>query len=135
MDDETPRARRADLAPHDSPDVELLDQIAALVQHGIVPRLWIFVVEADGSLRRDLQQIDGIPVSPDAHAVLALRGILGYLLGDDEDVVFVIERPAGAEPSPDDWAWHDAIVAAARGLPVALRGVLLAHRAGVAAMG
>ncbi|WP_413319793.1 hypothetical protein AA0Z99_04320 [Agrococcus sp. 1P02AA] len=135
MDDKTSRAHRADQGTGDSPDDELLDEIAALVQHGIVPRLWIFIVGADGSLRRDLQQIDGIPVSPDAHAVLALRGIIGFLLEEDEAVVCVIERPAGAEPSPDDWAWHDAIVAAARGLPGALRGVLLAHRAGVASMG
>lgn len=111
-----------------------LDRIAELVQHGIVTRLWIFLIEPDGSLRREMQQIDGIPRSPDAYAVLALRGILGHVLDVDQEVVFVIERPGGAEPTPDDWAWHDAIVRAAGGIPVPLRGVLLAHRTGVDAL-
>lgn len=111
-----------------------LEAVAALVQHGIVARLWIFLIEPDGTMRRDLQQVDGIPTSPDAHAVLALRGILGHLLDDDQEVVFVIERPAGPTPSPDDWAWHDAIVRAVRGISVSLRGVLLAHLDGVDAM-
>ncbi|GEK81422.1 hypothetical protein [Agrococcus baldri] len=118
MDDNTPRD-------------DTLDEVAALVQHGIVPRLWIFLIDPDGTLRRDLQQIDGTPVSPDAYAVLALRGILGHVLDVDQEVVFVIERPAGPRPSPDDWAWHDAIVRAAGGIPVPLRGVLLAHLDGV----
>lgn len=118
MDDNTSRDSR-------------LDEVAALVQHGIVLRLWIFLIEPDGSLRRDLQQLDGIPISPDAHAVLALRGILGQLLDDAREVVFVIERPGSLTPSPDDWAWHDAIVRAVSGIPVPLRGVLLAHRDGV----
>lgn len=113
---------------------EALEAVATLVRHGIVPRLWIFMIERDGTLRRDLQQIDGIPVSPDAHAVLALRGILGHLLETDQELVFVIERPDGPTPSPDDWAWHDAIVRAVRGIPVPLRGVLLAHRDGVDAL-
>jgi hypothetical protein len=111
-----------------------LEAVAALVQHGIVPRLWIFLIEPDGTMRRDLQQVDGIPISPDAYAVLALRGILGHLLEQDQEVVFVIERPAGPTPSPDDWAWHDAIVRTVRGIPVPLRGVLLAHLDGVDAM-
>lgn len=118
----------------DSLGDDTLEAVAALVQHGIVPRLWIFLIEPDGALRRDLQQVDGVPISPDAHAVLALRGILGHLLEVDQEVVFVIERPAGPTPSPDDWAWHDAIVRAVRGIPVPLRGVLLAHLGGVDAM-
>jgi hypothetical protein len=113
---------------------DALEAVAALVQEGLVPRLWIFLIEPDGSLRRGLQHVDGIPVSPDAYAVLALRGILGHLLETDQEAVFVIERPAGPAPTPDDWAWHDAIVRAARGIPVPLRGVLLAHRDGVDAM-
>ncbi|SFS18870.1 hypothetical protein SAMN04487783_2763 [Agrococcus baldri] len=111
-----------------------LQAVAALVQHGIVARLWIFLIEPDGTMHRDLQQVDSIPTSPDAYAVLALRGILGHLLDGDQEVVFVIERPAGPTPSPDDWAWHDAIVRAVRGIPVPLRGVLLAHSEGVDAM-
>lgn len=111
-----------------------LADVAALVQHGIVARLWIFPVEPDGSLRRDLQQVDGIPTTPDAYAVRALRGILEHVLGRDEELVVVIERPAGADPTPDDWAWLDAVVRAARAVPVPLRGVLLAHRAGVDAL-
>lgn len=111
-----------------------LDDVAVLVQHGIVRRLWIFPIAADGTLRRDLQQVDGIPVSPDAYAVLALRGILGHVVDEDEEVAVVIERPAAAAPTPDDWAWHDAIVRAASGIPVSLRGVLLAHRTGVDAL-
>lgn len=108
-----------------------LDEVAALVRHGIVARIWIFLIGADGSLQRAVQQIDGIPVSPDAHAVLALRGILARTVDRDEEVVAVIERPAAPAPTPDDWAWHDAIRSAARGLPVPVRGVLLAHLAGV----
>lgn len=108
-----------------------LAQVAALVQQGFVARLWLFTIAADGTLRRAVQQIDGIPVSPDAAAVGALRGLMVHVLDGDAAIVAVIERPAAPPPSPDDWAWHDAIRGAARGVPVPLRGVLLAHREGV----
>lgn len=120
MDDTTPR--------------DPLAQVAALVQQGFVARLWIFPLSSDGSLRREVQQIDGIPISPDAVAVRALRSLFEHVLDGDAEVVVVIERPAAPQPTPDDWAWHDVVGRAARGVPVALRGVLLAHRDGVDVM-
>lgn len=115
----------------DSTLTEPLERVAALVQCGFVSRLWIFLIDPDGRLRREVQQIDGIPITPDAHAVPALRGILDLVVDDGQEAVVVIERAAAAEPTPDDWAWHDAIRSAARGPRVTLRGVLLAHRDGV----
>lgn len=115
----------------DTTPTDPLAQVAALVQQGFVARLWIFPLTADDRLRRDVQQIDGIPISPDAVAVRALRSLLAHVLDGDAEVVVVIERPAGPQPTPDDWAWHDVICRAARGVPVTMRGVLLAHRDGV----
>lgn len=115
----------------DTTPTDPLAQVAALVQQGFVARLWMFPVTADERLRRDVQQIDGIPISPDAVAVRALRSLLEHVLDGAPAVVVVIERPAAPQPTPDDWAWHDVICRAARGVPVALRGVLLAHRDGV----
>ncbi len=108
-----------------------LDEIAALVERGFVRRLWIWCIDARGGLRRDLQQVDGIPVSPDAGAARALRGVLELVLQDARAVVVVLERAGSAEPTPDDWAWRDAIERAARGAAVPVRGVLLAHGCGV----
>ena len=121
-------------APHGRAAADPLAAAAALVQQGFVRRLWIFLIDPDGSLRRALQQIDGIPVSPDAYAVLALRGILGHVIEPEVEVAFVIERTGRAEPTPDDWAWHHAITKASRGIEVPLRGVLLAHDSGVDVM-
>ncbi|MCH1883025.1 hypothetical protein [Agrococcus sp. ARC_14] len=124
MDDTTP-------PPSPFAEADPLAAAAALVQQGIVRRLWIFLIDPRGRLRRELQQVDGIPVTPDAYAVLAVRGILGHVLEPENEVAFAIERPGRPEPTPDDWAWHDAIVRAAEGISVPLRGVLLAHGSGV----
>lgn len=111
-----------------------LDEIAALVERGFVRRLWIWCIDPGGGLRRDLQQIDGVPVSPDAGAAVVLRGILELVLEDAREVVVVLERPGSSSPTPDDWAWHDALVRAIDGLAVPLRAVLLAHGSGVDAL-
>lgn len=115
----------------DTAPTDPLAQVAALVQQGFVARLWIFPLAADGSLRRDVQQIDGVPVSPDAAAVRAIRSLLEFVLDGDTEVVVVIERPAAPRPTPDDWAWHDVFCRAVRGTAVTVRGVLLAHRDGI----
>lgn len=116
------RARDAD---------DVLELARGLVQHAIVRRLWILLLDGDGALRPQLQQVDGIPVSPDGHAALALRGILGLVAEPGAEAAFVLERPGGARPTPDDWAWRDAIVRAVCRREVPLRAVLLAHSAGV----
>jgi hypothetical protein len=111
-----------------------LGEVAALVQHGIVRRLWIFLIDDGGAVRPELQQIDGTPVTPDAYAVLALRRILSLVAEPGTSVVLVLERPGAATPSPDDWAWRDAAARAAHEQALPLCGVLLAHRDGVAAL-
>ncbi|WP_405216433.1 hypothetical protein [Agrococcus sp. Ld7] len=111
-----------------------LEQVAALVQQGLVARLWFFPVTAEGHLRRAVRQIDGIPITPDAAASGVLRSLLERARHGDPEVVAVIERHGASRPNPDDWAWHDAIHRAARSVPVVLRGVLLAHAGGVDAL-
>ncbi|SDR67512.1 hypothetical protein [Agrococcus carbonis] len=108
-----------------------LGEVAALVQHGIVRRLWIFLMDDVGVLQPQLQQIDGTPVTPDAYAVLALRRILALVAEPGTSIVVVLERSGSAAPTPDDWAWRDAAVRAAREQALPLDGVLLAHRDGV----
>ena len=116
------RARDAD---------DLLEVARGLVQHGLVRRLWILLLTPDGTLLPQLQQVDGIPVCPDAYAVLALRGLLGRIAEPEREIAVVLERPGAARPTPDDWAWHDAVARAARGQALPLRSVLLAHSADV----
>ena len=129
MDDTDPRngSRARPFGPgeriHD--EHALLACVRSLVQQGIVH------CPEGRKLLPQLQQIDGTPVSPDAYAVMALRRILDVVAAPDVEVAFVLERPGGGRPTPDDWAWHDAVVRAARAQAVPLRGVLLAHGAGV----
>ena len=135
MDDTDPRngSRARPFGPGERIQDEhaLRAHASSLVQQGIVQRLWILLVDDHGAMLPQLQQIDGTPVSPDAYAVMALRRILDVVAAPDVEVAFVLERPGGGRPTPDDWAWHDAVVRAARAQAVPLRGVLLAHGAGV----
>lgn len=135
MDDTDPRhgSRERPFGPGElvRDEQALLACARSIVQHGIVRRLWILLIDDDGAMLPQLQQIDGTPVSPDAYAVMALRRILDVVAEPDVEVAFVLERPGASRPSPDDWAWHDAVVRAARAQAVPLRGVLLAHGGGV----
>lgn len=131
MDDITPDRllELGDLPLDDDP--ALLERARTLIQCGYVRRLWLLAIDADDLLVPGLTQIDGTPVTPDADAVGALRGILDHFAAEGMSLAVVLERPGSPWPSPDDWAWHDAIRGAAAHRPGALRGVLLAHGSGV----
>ncbi|MGM1030042.1 MAG: hypothetical protein ACQEWM_09260 [Actinomycetota bacterium] len=112
-------------------DAALLDRARSLIREGLVPRLWLLLLDGDGIMLPRLTQIDETPVTPEAEATAALHQLMGGIAEAGMSVAFVLERPGPPEPSPDDWAWHATIRRAGDGLGATLRGILLAHGGGV----
>ncbi len=112
-------------------DASLLERARSLIRCGLVRRLWLLLLDADGIMVPTLTQIDETPVAPEPEASVALRRLVHGIADMGGSVAVVLERPGPPWPSPDDWAWHDAIRRAADGRGSALRAVLLAHSAGV----
>lgn len=112
-------------------DAALLDRARSLIREGFVRRLWLLLLDADGIMLPRLTQIDETPVTPEAEASPALRRLIAAIAEGGMSVAFVLERPGASMPTPDDWAWHEAIRRAGDGLGDALRGILLAHGGGV----
>jgi hypothetical protein len=116
-------------------DASLLERARSVVREGLVRRLWLLRIDADGLLVPQLTLIDDTPVTPEAEALGALRRLIGGLAETGCSVAIVLERPGPPRPSPDDWAWHDVLRRAGDAHAGALRGVLLAHSGGVDALG
>lgn len=112
-------------------DAALLERARSLIRQGLVRRLWLLLLDADGILLPPLTQIDETPVTPEAEAAPALRRIMEGIADAGMSVAVVLERPGPPQPSPDDWAWHDVIRRAGDGLDGTLGGILLAHGGGV----
>lgn len=136
MDDRS----RDDLPAHDllalgdlplADDDALLERARSLLGEGLVPRLWLLLLDEEGRQLPLLPQIEGSPRTPDAAAPMTVRTTLGVVAEVAAQVAVVLERPGRPSPTPDDLAWCDAIRRGARGLQVELRAVLLAHGRGV----
>jgi hypothetical protein len=122
-----------------STDHDVERRVADLLQHAVRRQWWTLYLDDDDVQRRVLMPMAGYPEHPDepcgtegtVSELLANR--LAIIVEDIEaaKVIFVWERPGGAESTPADRAWASALGAACRAAGVDVRAQLILHTDGV----
>ena len=120
-------------------DRDIEQRVADLLQRAIRRQWWTLHLDDDDVQRPVLMPMARYPEDPDAPVgaegtvaqVIASRLIEIVESIDAARVIFVWERPGGAEVTAADRAWASALGAACRNAGVAVRAQLILHDHGV----
>ena len=120
-------------------DLEVEERVATLLRRAARRQWWTLYLDDHDVQLPLLMPMAGYPERPDLPS--GEEGTAAQLIADRlsavvekigaAKVVFVWERPGGAEPTPGDREWARALAEACRAEGVAVRAQLILHDGGV----
>lgn len=113
-------------------DAELLARAEGLVGPASARSIWPFFLDEDDVQLPVVMPIDNIPENPPADEVEKIVALFAKVSADWQlgGIVYVIERPGGAEPTANDSLLVEHLAAASRRRALPHRATLLVHSDG-----
>ncbi|NQX28482.1 hypothetical protein HQQ81_14135 [Microbacteriaceae bacterium VKM Ac-2854] len=113
-------------------DADILARAESLVGPANDRTLWPFFIDRHDVQLRALIPIDHIPENPPADEIERIVALFAKVSSDwgIGGIAYVIERPGGAEPTPNDVALAENLAEASRRRALPHRATVLVHDTG-----
>lgn len=113
-------------------DLDVFERVADLIGGALRRQLWVLLLDDDDRQLPVIIPID-VPARPRRRDAAGFAAFLRATVTTCHaaSVVLVLERPGPPSISNDDRRWFSMLAAACRAAPVAWRGPVLCHSAGV----